>query len=114
MDGGYLAATSPGKVTTVWRRDQQVFALATGEPIERQLGKGLQPWVAGTPKGAYMVWLARKGGDLWLLEANQRQPKKLVQRANDPVIAAPLMGAGPVVCAWESGSEIMTTVVTQP
>ena len=114
MDGGYLAAIRPGKLAAVWRRDQQVYSLQSGERLEDQLGKGLQPWVAATNKGAYTVWLGRKGGDLWLLEPGKRQPQRLANRANDPVIAAPLAATGPVICAWESGTDIMTCVVAEP
>lgn len=117
MDGGYLATTEPGQVTTVWRRKDQVFRTDGGTDREQRLGRGEQPWVAGTPDGAYCVWISRRGGDLWLASPESPHPRKLAGEAVDPVVAAPVTGTGPVVVVWQVGqgknksSAIMSAVV---
>ena len=117
MDGGYLAATKPGQVTTVWRRVKHIFRADAGRPGEQLLGGGEQPWVAGTPEGAWVVWLSKRGGDLWLSSPDATQPVKLAAGATDPVIAASPTGKGPIVAAWETGrgrdSKIMARVVSR-
>ncbi len=116
MDGGYLAAGSSGMLTTVWRREQDIFRTAAARAREERLGPGVQPWVAATAKGAYLVWLTRRHGDLMLLGPTRQDPILLARQANDPVIAAPLTGNGPVVAVWETSDqethEIMAAVVS--
>ena len=103
MDGGYLAATKPGQVTTVWRRDTQILRSESPRGDEQLLGTGQQPWVSGTPEGAWVVWLSQRPGDLWLAAPNTRQPVKLAGNASDPVIASSPGGKGPIVTVWEAG-----------
>ena len=115
MDGGCLAATAPGKVTTVWRSQKQIFRTDSGRQQERLLGTGEQPWVAADTEGALLVWVSRRGGDLCLLAPETAKPVTLAVGAADPMIAAPLGGKGPVVIVWETGerksSSIMAMVV---
>jgi hypothetical protein len=117
MDGGYLAAAAPGKVTTVWRRDRQIFRTDSDRRGEQLLGTGEQPWTAATTDGAYVVWLSGRDGDLWLAAPNVRQPSKLASGATDPMLAAPITGQGPVVVVWETGSKrdpaVMAAVVAK-
>ncbi len=101
MDGGCVAVAAPGNVTTVWRRDNQVFCTEKDSSLERLLGTGEQPWAAATVDGSYVVWLSQRGGDLWLLNPDGRS-RKIAKKASDPVIAAATGGAGPVVAVWES------------
>ncbi len=115
MDGGYLAVPEPGKLTTVWRREQQVFRTDSGSRGEQLLGVGEQPWAAATAEGAWLVWVTRNGGDLLVQTPGSEQPLKVAGGAADPVIAAPLLGDGPVVVVWESVSgnkTIMAAVVS--
>jgi hypothetical protein len=115
MDGGALAATSPGKLTTVWRRERQIYRTQPDQLEEQLLGDGEQPWAAATSQGAYVVWLNRRPGDLMFLGPKSGRAIKLTAQANDPVVAAPLAGKGPVVVVWETGhgdqTGILATVV---
>lgn len=112
MDGGSLAAIN-GSATTIWRRDRQVFTAASQEKGELKLGGGEQPWATAASDGAYLVWLERRGGDLWLKRPNEAKPIKLAAQASDPVIAAPLTAAGPVIAVWEVGQGKEVSIVAQ-
>lgn len=109
MDGGAIAVIGPGKVVSVWRREKQIFRTGTGAAEER-LGPGEQPWAAGTPDGAYLAWVSKRPGDLWLLRPDAKAPQKLASSANDPALAAPLGKSGPVVAVWESGNRRNTKI----
>lgn len=103
MDGGYLAAGVRGQVTTVWRRERQVIAAdASGE--ERPLAIGEQPWAAATADGVWIVWLSRRGGDLWLASPSADDPILLSSDATDPVVSASADGNGPTIAVWETGA----------
>jgi hypothetical protein len=116
MDGGSLAATTAGEVTTVWRRDQQLYRTRVDGRIEEQLGPGMQPWAAATASGTWLTWISRRGGDLWLLAPRSQQPEKLAAAAYEPVIATGTAREDSLVVFWEAGTvnntAIMSTVVT--
>ncbi len=118
MDGGSLAITAPGKVTSIWRRDQRIFRTTSTSKREEQLGRGMQPWAAATAAGAWLTWISRRGGDLWLLAPGAPRPTKLATAAVEPVVAAPVTGTGPIVVVWEAATEegatILSTAVAEP
>lgn len=103
MDGGHLAVAPNGQMTTIWRRDKQIFRTLPDHPREQLLGSGEQPWAATGPDGAYLTWISKRGGDLFVLTPQGRHPRTIAHNAIDPVIAAPLDGHGPVVIVWETG-----------
>lgn len=111
MDGGALALTPSGQPLTVWRRDRQVFR-AELDGDEQLVDAGEQPWVAAGRSGAYLVWLSRRPGDLWLSSPREGKPIKLAAAAIDPVVAASLEGRGPVVVVWESGASGSATIMS--
>ncbi|GGC05955.1 sialidase family protein [Dyadobacter sediminis] len=55
MDGGDLAADENGKVTTVWRRQLEVYVAEPGKP-EIKLGAGRTPVILQTGKGPAIAW----------------------------------------------------------
>lgn len=101
MDGGAIAALEDGTFATVWRRDDTVWLQSADATNERSLGEGEQPWIAASDRGPYAVWLKRRGGAVLCLRPGDASPSPLADLANDPVIAAPLSGDGPVVAFWE-------------
>lgn len=103
MDGGGLAGDGQGGVTTVWRRDKEMYRAVPGRP-EALLGKGQQGWAAAGPGGVYLVWIARRPGAVMALLPGSARPIRLAERGSDPVVAGPVSGKGPVVAAWEEGS----------
>src|SRR5690606_30487486 len=77
MDGGCLAVSAKGEMTTVWRREQQVFCTESDDRSETLLGPGQQPWTAASADGAYFVWLGERPGTLWLRAPAAEQPVAL-------------------------------------
>jgi hypothetical protein len=102
MDGGGLAGDADGKVTTIWRRKDEVYRCRPGK-AEESLGVGEQGWAAAGPDGVYLAWVAGRPGALNLLRPGEAKAVKLADRAADPVVAGPPDGDGPVVAAWEEG-----------
>ncbi|MBL8818442.1 MAG: exo-alpha-sialidase [Planctomyces sp.] len=111
MDGGMLAAGSNGAISTVWRRDGNVYAAAGDGSPEILLGRGQQPWIAGTANGSIIVWTAGREGDLLVKNLNSGESEKLSETARDPVIASTPIGDGPVIACWESKLNGEFTVV---
>jgi len=101
MDGGAVAVMAPDRLTTAWRRDKQVFLTIPGEPKERLLGSGEQPWIAATANGPYVLWVKKRGETLYLLTPGKQESVQLASHAADPVIATALGSRGPVVAVWE-------------
>ena len=115
MDGGGLAGGDSGRLTTVWRRQKELFRCTPGQP-EVSLGKGEQGRAAAGPSGTHLVWVVARPGAVMLLSPGLDAPVKLAERGQDPVVAGPVGGNGPVVAAWEEGApsakRIMATVLT--
>ena len=55
MDGGDLAVATDGTVTTVWRREQNIYLAKPGQP-EVLIGMGKTPTLAETPAGPAIAW----------------------------------------------------------
>ncbi|MES2462694.1 MAG: sialidase family protein [Armatimonadota bacterium] len=102
MDGGALAVAPNGAVTTVWRRDQDVFTCAPGGS-ETLLGRGQQAWTAATARGVYSVWLVGRPGRLMAQLPGEKAARLLSPQANDPAVASHVSGRGPVVVTWLEG-----------
>lgn len=113
MDGGMLAATAKGTIETAWRRDDKVY-LATNSPTpEVLLGRGQQPWVAGTSKGPIVVWTTGRDGDLMVRKPATQQSRKLASSARDPIVVTSPNGNGSAICCWESKNGDNVDVVVQ-
>lgn len=101
MDGGAIVVLAPDKIATAWRRDKQVFLTLPGEPKERLLGAGEQPWIASAADGLYVVWVTKRGETLNLFSPSTKKPLELSPHAADPAIASGPGGRGPLVVVWE-------------
>lgn len=117
MDGGAIAIAPNGKITTVWRRDAEMFVCELGG-VEKLLGRGQQGWAAATTQGVYAVWLSGRPGRLMALLPGETAARPLAMRANDPVVASAASGKGPVIVTWSEGaqtdSSIRSAVLTPP
>jgi hypothetical protein len=102
MDGGAVAAVSPDKLATIWRREKSIYLTVPGDAQEKLLGPGEQPWIAANKAGPFAVWVEKRGEKLLLLPPGAKEPQTLANHAADPVIATALSGNGPVVAVWEA------------
>lgn len=103
MDGGFLAADGRGQLTSIWRREKQVYRCKPGE-AEELLGSGEQGWAAANTSGVHLIWLQGRPGALQYLSPGAIAPVRLADAATDPVIAGSVTGSGPLVVAWEEGT----------
>lgn len=55
MDGGDLSADASGKLTTVWRRQLDIYMAEPSKP-EVKLGNGRTPVILQTAKGNAIAW----------------------------------------------------------
>ena len=84
MDGGAIAISASGKVSTVWRRDDEVFLTDGGIPQERQLGMGMQPWAASDLQRLYAVWLSQSIRQALFGEVCQRPTRGTCRQCSIP------------------------------
>jgi len=102
MDGGCIVATGPDQVSTIWRRERQVFRTAPNSDHEELLADGEQPWAAATKAGVHLVWIDGRPGELWLMKPGSKEPMKLASDATDPMVTA---ANGSALVVWESGTK---------
>ena len=107
MDGGMLSIGPNGQVATVWRRAGELYFTTAKEP-EALLGKGEQPWVAGTGKGPIAVWTEGRVGKLRLRSLAEANSRVLDEQARDPMIVS--NGEITFAC-WESIGDSEASVV---
>lgn len=101
MDGGGLAVDSEGQVTTVWRRDSDLFA-TDGHGPERSLGPGKNATVTTGRGGAYVAWT--QGGAV-LVRKPRLGPETVDAGGAFPSLVA--LDDGSVVVAWESKGSVV-------
>ena len=97
MDGGALAIDPDGRVSTLWRREETLFASDPERP-EQALGSGRNPALAATRRGPYVAW--SEGKAVLLRRPGAQQPEVLAEDGGFPSMAP--MADGSVVVAWES------------
>ena len=115
MDGGAVTAGADGAVTTFWQRGGKMYVCAPGSE-EREVGSGVQGWVANDDAGACLVWLERRGGAL--MARLPAQPAAMLDAAADnPVVATALGGRGSTVAVWKTmkagESSILSAIISQ-
>jgi hypothetical protein len=102
MDGGAVAGDADGRITTIWRRKDEVYRCRPGK-AEESLGVGQQGWAAVGPGGVYLAWVEPRPGKLRLLPPGEEKSVVLGDRAADPCLAGAADGRGPVIVVWEEG-----------
>jgi hypothetical protein len=107
MDGGGLAVDDIGHVTTVWRRELDIFTTEGEGRPERSLGSGRNPTVAVGSKGPYVAWT--RDGAVLLAKPRAGGPESLAADGAFPSMVA--LGDGSVLVAWESNGSIVTRTV---
>ena len=110
MDGGGIAVDAEGEIGTIWRRKNEVFFAAPGAE-ERLLAAGAQGQIASGPRGFYLVWLDKAGGDIFGLGPSGTSPERIGTKAQNPSIASGLGGAAPVIASWATPEGVVVKVV---
>jgi hypothetical protein len=99
MDGGMLAVDRSGRVSTAWRRQEDVYLTMNGQ--ERHLGRGEQPWITGTEKGPIVVWVEKDDGKLFASGPGSSAAVVLADLGSDPVVVSLADGRQAFAC-WEA------------
>ena len=109
MDGGAIGGDDTAQTFTIWRSGDAIFRDKLGYP-ETRVGEGVQPWIYGG-QGVYCVYLKQRPGALMMFKGGD-MPRAISHEADDPVVAGPASGDGPVVAVWAtSKGEIMCEVL---
>ncbi|WP_428657479.1 sialidase family protein [Runella sp.] len=74
MDGGGMSVTKSGVLTSVWRRENQLFTSKPGES-EQLLGQGRNASIATTNRYTMIAW--QDQGQIWLRQSPQNPPVNL-------------------------------------
>jgi hypothetical protein len=97
MDGGGLAIVT-NTVTTVWRREKEIYLAQPGKP-EQSLGEGKDPSIAAGPKGIYLAWTV--GDQIVVQKPGDKQAAPLAKGAY-----VSLSGGRQVIAAFEQDGRI--------
>jgi BNR repeat-like domain len=108
MDGGALGLDRSGAITTVWRREKEVFFARPGQP-EESIGTGRDPVVALGRDDAWSV-VFRDDDGLSLVNGKKPEKRSLAVGAQAPVLVA--LDNGSWVAAWEHDGRVFVAPVT--
>ena len=97
MDGGDITTAGNGKIDSVWRRQEEIFAVSPGKE-EQVLGKGRNPVIAYGSKGRYVAWDDVGTKQAVLLSPGTSTPVPLGKQSQFVDLAS---SVGKVVAAWE-------------
>ena len=106
MDGGGLTADKRGRVTSIWRRESDIYIAEPGGP-EKRIETGKDAAIASGPGGIYAIWNAAAA--IHSLRPGSQQPIALGEGAYPQLIAVP---DGPVLAAWEHEGQIVIRPIT--
>ena len=101
MDGGGVFINQTGTVSTIWRREGDLYASA-GNGAETLLGPGKLGKVAVSPSGIHYVW--QTDGQIWAKTPGQPKPRLLGAGGYAKLCLLP---NGRVLCVWEQGNRVV-------
>ncbi len=104
MDGGGISASSQG-LTTVWRRERQLYLSKPGE-VEQPIASGRNASVATRGGNTFVVW--QDQGQVWFSPPNRQAPKSL-GTGRFPKVTA--LNDTQAFCVWEDGESIKGMVL---
>ncbi len=96
MDGGGLAQSPDGKITSVWRREKEIY-LASDNGPETPVHEGKNPSIAATKSGVFVAWSSPEG--IFALVPNRAEPVPLDREGGFVSLTA--LPNGAVIAAWE-------------
>ena len=110
MDGGMLAIDAKGLITTVWRRDRQIFVAKADGTEEQLLGSGEQPWITSTKDGPIAVWNTRRDGELLMQSLSCEHVHTIAKNARDAVVVTEPEQGTTAFVFWEQNESGRTTI----
>ncbi len=105
MDGGGISVAPNGGLTSVWRRENQIFTSKMGEP-EQLLGQGRNASVATGNLHTFIVW--QDQGQVWLRTSAQK-PAVSLGAGRFPRIL--MLNEQQAFCVWEDKETLKGMVV---
>ena len=101
MDGGSLSVSESGRITTVWRRELDLFRASLGEAEER-FGAGKNPMMSERAGITHVVWQDGASVKMKTLPANV---ETVVGTGRLPQVVA--LPNGRAIVAWESNGHVI-------
>ncbi|MCA0233100.1 sialidase family protein [Runella sp. MFBS21] len=105
MDGGGISLNTNGVLTTVWRRENQLFTAKLGEP-EQFLAQGRNASIAASNQNTFIAW--QNQGQIWLSQSGQKEPMTL-GTGRFPRVA--ILNEQQAFCTWEDNGIIKGLVL---
>ena len=102
MDGGDLAVAPDNSVTTVWRREQNIYLAKPGHP-EKLLGVGKTPTLIETTTGSAIAW--QRQGDIVFLSPKAGEIMNL-GKGSFPQLAL-LPKTNTAMCVYEREGQVI-------
>lgn len=100
MDGGGLAVSENGKVSSAWRRNSDVYYWAEDQP-EQKIGSGKDVSMAQQKGNTFIAW--QDGNNIKVMDLGS---KKTVEIGKGVSPRLHLLGNGRVICVWEDNNVI--------
>ncbi|WP_028665342.1 sialidase family protein [Runella zeae] len=105
MDGGGISLNEKGVLTSIWRRENQLFTAKLGEP-EQLLAQGRNASIATSSQNTFIAW--QNQGQIWLSQSGQKEPISL-GTGRFPRVA--ILNEQQAFCVWEDNGIIKGLVL---
>ena len=106
MDGGDLSADASGNVTTVWRRQLDVYVAEPSKP-EIKLGSGRTPVILQTSQGPAIAW--EQEGTIQFRSPNSQKAAPLAKGQYPKLALGPDKKA--ILCVYELDGQVMVNSI---
>lgn len=100
MDGGAISLNKKGILTTVWRREGQLFKSNPGEP-ESLISSGRNASIATTNQNTFITW--QNQNQVWLIQSGQSEPISLGNGRYPRIVS---LNERQAFCVWEDNGSI--------
>ncbi|AEI49609.1 sialidase family protein [Runella slithyformis] len=107
MDGGGMSVTKSGVLTTVWRREKQLFTSTMGV-AEVFLAEGRNASIATTARHTFIAW--QDQGQVWFRQSSQKLPVSLGTGRFPRVLA---LNETQAFCVWEDNQTLRGKLLTE-
>ncbi len=106
MDGGGISLNTSGVLTSVWRRENQLFTAKPGEP-EKLLAQGRNASIATGNQNTFIAW--QNQGQIWLSQSGQKEPTSLGTGRFPRLVT---LNEQKAFCTWEDNGFIKGMILT--